>query len=375
MRPSRRPAVVWLVIALGAVAGAVGLGLAPQRAGQAAGQAWPAFVLVLGLLLLGFAAAEDGAFQLAAQLLARLPGGRWSAYLYSMSLVAVTSVLLNLDTAVAFLTPVLVLLAREHGSDERPFLYGCVLMSNSASLLLPGSNLTNLIVLRHEHVSGATFAARIWPAWVVAVVVTAVVPPLLLHRSTSCAGDTPDRRPGVRPGVTLLAVPLAALTMLVLADPALPVLALGVVTVLTVTAQGRSRLARLVSTVDVTTLIGLFGLAVGAGTVARTWGAPSRWLGHAEGWSTALLATCAALLVNNLPAAMLLSAAPAAHPRALLLGLDLGPNIAVTGSLSAVLWLQAARTVGSRPSLRQYSLLGALTAVLAIPLALLVTPA
>jgi len=64
------------------------------------------------------------------------------------------------------------------------------------------------------------------------------------------------------------------------------------------------------------------------------------------------------VLLNNLPAAVLLSAQPAAQPHALLLGLDLGPNLAVTGSLSAVLWLQAARAVGADASIATYSRLG-----------------
>jgi len=64
------------------------------------------------------------------------------------------------------------------------------------------------------------------------------------------------------------------------------------------------------------------------------------------------------VLLNNLPAAVLLSAQPAAHPDALLLGLDLGPNLAVSGSLSAVLWLQAARAVGAHASITTYSRLG-----------------
>ena len=72
------------------------------------------------------------------------------------------------------------------------------------------------------------------------------------------------------------------------------------------------------------------------------------------------IAVGASVVVNNLPAAVLLSAHVPAHPRALLLGLDLGPNLAVTGSLSAVLWWQAARSVGARPSVLLYSLLGVL---------------
>ena len=66
---------------------------------------------------------------------------------------------------------------------------------------------------------------------------------------------------------------------------------------------------------------------------------------------------------------MLLTARPLPHPDALLLGLDLGPNLAVTGSLSAVLWLQAARAVGARPSITTYTRLG----IVLVPLTLAAT--
>ena len=52
---------------------------------------------------------------------------------------------------------------------EAPFLYGAAFMANAASLLLPGSNLTNLIVLAREHIAGAVFAARTAPAWLVSL--------------------------------------------------------------------------------------------------------------------------------------------------------------------------------------------------------------
>jgi arsenical pump membrane protein len=69
----------------------------------------------------------------------------------------------------------------------------------------------------------------------------------------------------------------------------------------------------------------------------------------------------------------MLSAHLPAHPRALLLGLDLGPNLAVTGSLSAVLWYQVATAEGARPSIVRYSLYGIVLAPLTIVAALLVT--
>ena len=78
----------------------------------------------------------------------------------------------------------------------------------------------------------------------------------------------------------------------------------------------------------------------------------------------------AAISVNDLPAAVLLSSTPPAHARAPLLGLNIGPNLVVTGSLSAILWLQVARREGFRPSLARYSRFGAVVVPLAIVAAL-----
>jgi arsenical pump membrane protein len=69
----------------------------------------------------------------------------------------------------------------------------------------------------------------------------------------------------------------------------------------------------------------------------------------------------------------MLSSRLPAHPRALLLGLDLGPNLAITGSLSAVLWLQVARAHAARPSVVRYSVLGVLLVPLTLATSLVVT--
>src|ERR671935_3033376 len=133
-----------------------------------ASRAWPPFVLVAGLLLIGAVAADDGLFEALGARLARTRLGGYRLLLALLALVAVVSALLNLDTAVVFLTPVLVHAARQRRLDERPFLYGSVFMANAGSLLLPGSNLTNLLVLRSDPTSGAGFAEAMLPAWLVA---------------------------------------------------------------------------------------------------------------------------------------------------------------------------------------------------------------
>ena len=77
------------------------------------------------------------------------------------------------------------------------------------------------------------------------------------------------------------------------------------------------------------------------------------------------------MAVNNLPASVLLTPHPPVHMVALLIGLNLGPNLAVTGSLSAILWLRVARSLGATPSIRTYSLIGSVLVPCSIAAALL----
>lgn len=277
-------------------------------------------------------------------------------------MTAVTAVL-NLDTAVFFLTPVLLHLARARGSNELPYLYGAVFMSNASSLFLPGSNLTNLIVLHSEHVTGAAFLSRTWPAAITAAAVTAGLLVFVFRRELRETDRGSALEPAAaRLAVGAIAVSVSAALVLALRSPALPVLAVGLI------AAGLSRVsrARLLAAVDVRVLAGLFALAVALGSLGRWWRGPAMLLDSLDRWQTAGAGALAAIGMNNLPAAVLLTPDPAPHARALLIGLNLGPNLAVTGSLSALLWLRVARSLGAQPSVRRYSRLGLLIAPLSL---------
>jgi arsenical pump membrane protein len=113
-------------------------------------------------------------------------------------------------------------------------------------------------------------------------------------------------------------------------------------------------------------LVGLFGVAVALGTLGRSWSAPSVALSHLDAWATAGVAALSSVAVNNLPAASLLAARVPPRPFALLVGLDIGPNLFVTGSLAWILWLRAARTAGATPSIAKASRLGLVAAPLAM---------
>jgi arsenical pump membrane protein len=345
------------------------------HARSALAQAWPPFVLVAGLLLIGLVAGRDGLFDAAASRLVRLPGPPVVLALACFALVAVVTALLNLDTAAVFLTPVLVKTARRRGVDAGPFLYGAIFMANASSLFLPGSNLTNLLVLSGEHVSGATFFERMLPVALAATAITAAGL-LVIHRrglfgaggsreeSTIESIEEPVTR--VRLGLGLWGALLAAGLIVALHNAALPVLAIGLVLLAVRTHGGELGWRESVLWLDTPTLAGLFGLAVALGTLARASAFPADLLHSPGNVATAAIAALGSVAVNNLPAAVLLSSTAHLPMSALLLGLNVGPNLAVTGSLAVVLWWRSARAAGATPSALSYSRQGLVLAPLAL---------
>jgi arsenical pump membrane protein len=336
-----------------------------QKMLAAAGQAWPPFVLVAGLLLIGAVAAREGLFDAAGARVAAAPLPPRALLVALLALVAGVTAVLNLDTAGVFLTPVLVHAARRRRLDERAFLYGAVFMANAASLLLPDSNLTNQLVVRRDPVSGLDFGSRMLPAWLAACAVTAAFCAAAFRPGAgkgeaahvyTWAGRRPA--PPLRLGIGALATLGAGVPVLALPDPALPTLG---------ARPGRVR-----------------GRARPAGARRPRARAPVRARGGPRD-------ACARVARRRGGARDERAVAcrrnghdrrrgreqppgrgPALDPAAarVLVGLDLGPNLAVTGSLSAVLWLQAARTVGARASVATYTRLGAVLAPVSVAAAL-----
>src|SRR5579872_5125152 len=298
------------VLGAGGSAVAVSVLLDRRDAVAAAARTWPPFVLVAGLLLIGTVANEDGVFAAAGALLDRLPGGDASLYLAAMGLVAVVTVFLNLDTAAAFLTPVMLYVAHQRRAGEARLLYGCVFMANAASLLLPGSNLTNLLVVAGGPLRAAVFAGRMLAPWAAAVVVTAAVVGVAFRSGDRRASPEDPRLPRLgtrRPeGLTLLAIGLAAAFILVFPDAALPVAAVGAGLLAVRVGQRRLRLGDAAEAVDAATIAGLFGVATALGTLARAWPYPMAAMRSAGAVTSAAVAAIASVAVNNLPAAVLL---------------------------------------------------------------------
>ncbi len=384
----------WVLSVAGVAGAGVALAVNSRDAAAAASQAWPAFVLVAGLLLVGLVAAEDGLFAAAGAALRRACPNSLVLFCGMAALIIVVSAVLNLDTAVAFLTPVAVSAGRRSAdpSQDAPLEEGrsnvgaallpaCILLSNAGSLLLPGSNLTNLIVVTHARISGGSFASRMFLPWIAVGFITAAVVAVLsrdaLRAKTdesptqigSESGRADDSTRGPRFGVGAVAIGAAVAAMLLLGSPSLVVLAVGVAAVgarmLGVRAPGGSvKVSRVAQVLNLPVLVGLMGLATAVGTLGRLWSGPSELLGHLDPLGTAVAAAVSTVLINNLPAASLLSARAVTHPLALLIGLDVGPNLFVSGSLAWVLWLSSARACGVDPGLRRALRIGLIAAPL-----------
>src|ERR1700683_3205782 len=153
-------------------------------------------------------------------------------------------------------------------------------------------------------------------------------------------------------------------------SPAIPVAVVGVAAAAVRVWLRAERPRRFLAVLGLPVLAGLLGIAVALGTVGRAWSGPATLLLHLNTPLSAVVAAGAAVLVNNLPAAALLAARVPPRAYALLVGLNLGPNLFLTGSLAWFLWLRAARTAGTRPSIAHASRPGAIAVPLSIAAAL-----
>jgi arsenical pump membrane protein len=335
------------------------------------GATWSPFVLVAGLLLIGHVASGEGLFRLVGAWCARAPGGGIGLFALTMCAVAVVTAVLNLDTSVVFMTPIAINAARAKGTDESAFLYGTIFMSNSASLLLVGSNLTNLLVFARRNELGVAFARHMVLPWIAAVVVTIVV--VGAWRWRALRDSTQSAPAPGEPhtlGLGVLAVGFAVVAMLAIAHPAIWVFLVGIVVEAVTLARRRGSWRDAVTAATPGTLVTLFVIAVAVGWFARWSSLTRHLLLHADLATTAVASALSSLVINNLPAASLYAAHGVRHPFALLLGLDLGPNCAVTGALSSLLWLRIARRHDLRPSIVTFSAVGTVIAVVAISIGL-----
>jgi arsenical pump membrane protein len=385
VRPWGWPEAVAAVPAAGLVA-ATGA-ISPHRAWAETQRLGPVIGFLAAVLVLAQLCQDEGLFRACGAWLARGCAGRPRRLLARVFVIAaVVTAVLSLDATVVLLTPVVFATAARLGARPRPHVYGCTHLANSASLLLPVSNLTNLLAFAASGLAFTRFAALMALPWLAAIAAEYVVFRRFFRSDLNAASAAaPAAEPTEVPVlvVVVLAGTLAgfAATSLAGINPAWAAAAGAAVLGTRALARRRTTPAAIWHAAGVPFLA--FVLALGIVVAAVTGNGLSGALGRVmpAGTSlpallaTAALAAAAANVINNLPAVLVLL--PLAAPSgpgavlALLLGVNIGPNLTYAGSLATLLWRRVLREHGTEPELGEFTRLGLLT----VPAALLLATA
>jgi len=374
------------VMAVPAALGVVAFGILPLRAAlDELASLGPTIGFLAAVLLLGELCEREGLFAAAGQRMASASKGRPVALLgLVFGVGAAVTAVLSLDATVVLLTPVVFACAVRLRLRPKPQVYACTHLANSASLLLPVSNLTNLLAFRASGLTFARFATTMALPWLAAIGVEWLVLRRFFTSDLVGRGEVvAEPEPGGAPryAIVVLALTLLGfgLASLVHVDPAV-VAALGALA-LAVPALGgrRVRPADLGRAVGLPFLAFVAALGVVVRAVSQAGLGPlvDRLLPAGTSlWSLLAVAVVAAVLANltnNLPAILLLLPAAAAGgpPTVLasLVGVNIGPNLTYVGSLATLLWRRVLRERHAEPAVAEFLRLGALT----VPAALLAT--
>jgi arsenical pump membrane protein len=380
------PAAV-LVTAIGAVSVSAALAEARRLA--------PVVGFLGCVLVLAKLCDDDGLFRYLGAWLAhggpaKVPPRRLLLRVFGVA--AVTTAVLSLDATVVLLTPVVLIAARRLGARPRPHAYACGHLANSASLLLPVSNLTNLLAFTLSGLSFGRFAALMALPWLGAIGVEYVVIRWRFARDLVPGADPADwggqeveqrtvlDDDGGHGGVPVFALVAVCLTLggfvvasAAGANPAWAALGGALLMSARGLWRGETTPAAIARSADVPFLAFVIALGiVVAAVVAGGLGTALRPVIVSGSSLPALLAVAAvaavlAAAVNNLPAVLVLLplAAPsgAGAVLAVLIGVNVGPNLTYTGSLATLLWRRELRAAGTDASLGEFSSLGVATVV------------
>ena len=373
------------VAAVPAAAVVIGTGAISASAALAeAKQLGPVIGFLAAVLVLARLCDDEGLFRACGSWLARASGARPRRLLLQVfAVAAITTAVLSLDATVVLLTPVVYATATRLGLRAKPHLYACTHLANSASLLLPVSNLTNLLAFAATGLAFGRFAALMALPWLAAIAVEYLVFRRFFAADLPAAAAAPPPRQSRDSGQETTRPPVFALAVVALtlagfavasaagASPAWAAAAGAAVLAARALKTRRTTLASLARSADVPFLV--FVLSLGIVVRAVT----ANGLGHALGpllphgtalpalLATAAIAAVLANVINNLPAVLVLLplAAPSGSGAvlAVLIGVNIGPNLTYTGSLATLLWRRVLRHHGSGPSVREFTLLGLLT--------------
>ncbi|MFJ3785663.1 SLC13 family permease [Streptomyces sp. NPDC090093] len=384
-RPFRLPEAVFALPAAGAVL-AVGA-VTPDAVREEAERLGPVIGFLAAVLVLAKLCDDEGLFHACGAWMARWSRRRPQRLLGAVfGLASLITAVLSLDATVVLLTPVVFATAARMGARPKPHVYASAHLSNTASLLLPVSNLTNLLAFTATGLGFTRFALLMLLPWLTAVAVEYAVFRRFFARDLAAPADSTEPPEPVELPLFALVTVAATLAGFAVAsatgvDPAWAAAAGAAVLAVRALARRHTTPHALVRSASLPFLAFVLALGVvvravvdnGLGTVLAHLLPDGTSLAALLG--TAALAAVLANLINNLPATLaLVPLAAGSGPGAVLavlIGVNIGPNLTYAGSLATLLWRRIAHHHRHPVDLGEFTRLGLLT----VPAALVVSTA
>jgi arsenical pump membrane protein len=391
IRPFAWPEFVW------AVAGAVllvALGLLPVAdAASGIAKGTDVYLFLIGMMLLAELARQEGLFDwLAAKAAVMARGSALRLFTLVFVVGTIVTIFLSNDATAVVLTPAVAAVAKAAKVEEKlPYLFVCAFIANAASFVLPISNPANLVIYGSHMPPLLQWLPRYAVPSLLSIVATYVVlrwtQRAHLRRPISTAIAIPHLPAGGRMAALGIVITGAALLAssgfgIQLGLPTFLAGAATAVLVLIRARRGPMTVVRHISWGVLPLVAGLFVLVEAlqkTGVTDRLAALLGMLVTHSATlavWGVGAGLAVACNLVNNLPAGLVagrvveIAQVPDVVRSAVLIGVDLGPNLSVTGSLATILWLTALRREGQMVGAWTFLRLGALVMPPALLLAL-----
>jgi arsenical pump membrane protein len=360
-----------------------------QLAGRAAAEGSDVYLFLLGMMLLSELASEHGVFDWlssAALKRARGSGARLFTLVYGIG--TLVTIFLSNDATAVVLTPAILVAIRKAKVPPLPYLFACAMIANAASFVLPISNPANLVVFRQQMPPLGRWLLSFSLPSMLSIAVTYLVLRFVFRRELAAnTGETAAARPLSTNGKIVLGGIAVVVAVLLTAssfdrDLRWPTCLAAIAITIVVCIKARTRpwiLLKEISWGTIALVAGLFIMvdavqSIGALNLTQTaLQAVQRLAPAPAALVTGFVVGVANNIVNNLPLGLLAGGAlQAEHATGLiantvLIGVDLGPNLSVTGSLATILWLIALRKEKLNVSAWDFLKVGAI----AMPVALL----